>query len=789
MTRITASLQVAFAISCIIILAEPAAAQYAYVTISVPQYAKYGAIPTGVNDAGTVVGYYFDQNYHGHGFIWTGGNNFTSFDFQGAVEGTYPGGINDAGIIVGAWYDAYGNEHGFQGTLGNFSSFDAPGAACGGTQPAAINSGESTGIYWDANCDTLGFIDNHGTFTTLEFPGAAETVPNGINDSGQVVGIVPGSGGGWMSFLYIGGNFSTVTLPGGSSFQASGIDDSGDIAGNAWVSGFYQGALLASGKVIPIYPPGNPSDYVFGVSSSGTEITGYDSQGPFLASAYSLLDPYPNLMSGPSVSGDLLASQGLNARVVQAVAADGVTQVVVRVPAANVGDQISITLYNDQGYISSSPPQDGGLGNPGDSSFTQNQITVSAIAVSGPNGSQPFGFAIYQAPVDFARRDPYQQQMTGVCNGGTPSSGTDDQLQCRTVSLQVQDLTTGTSGTFPITILRPPVVLVHGLWSNLASWDNFSPLITSSGAGDPRFLIVPVSYDDNVGLSISASDPPYSPPLLQNAKANSLGFAYNAPDVLDQAKMWIKAFRYGMNPVQLASAAVQADIVAHSMGGDVARALVLARDFLADPTFGQGYIHKLITIGTPHLGSPLAGALLLPQERGRCVQTKLAEHGKFAFSSVSLVGTGLVSGAIGDLVPGSAELSALGSQSPHPLPTAFIVATNPVFSPLPVPPIIGVVCSLEGDYLGGVILGGTGNLFGEQNDAIVGETSAQNGLGPGTGFVFSGVVHSTGAEWPWGLGYLPPAMLEYPPISSQVINVLNTPLWEGANGRFYFLNP
>lgn len=484
-------------------------------------------------------------------------------------------------------------------------------------------------------------------------------------------------------------------------------------------------------------------------------------------------------MNGPKVydnSGAGLGTWGLFGAPIQAVSADGVTEAVIRIPATNVGDQFTITLLNDQGARSGSVAQDGALGNPGDTTFTQSQITVSAIAVTG--SPQPFAFAVYLAPVDFARQNGDGSYMSGACNGGAPL--TDDQLACRGVSLQIQG---PPSGTLPITILRPPVVMIHGLWSNWQTWNNFSPLVTGPNSVDPLFSIGRISYDWNVGPSIQFSDPSYTPSVLQNASANSLGFSYIAQFMLPNVAQWITKFKAGKNPLQITAAGVQADIVAHSMGGDVARALVLVPDFLADPTFGQGYIHKLITVGSPHLGSPLASALL--SDEG-CVRNKLAEFGMFAFFQVSLVGDRQRYGAIGDLSPGSPDLNNLASQTLRPIPTALIAGTDPNFGG--VAPAIAVRCYLE-DSLARQINSGTGSLFsGAPNDAIVSEASQLDSLPAGAGSVFSGVVHTTGAVGLGGLGYLPPAELDYDSgISSQVIKLLNTPLTNTA--EFYLLNP
>ena len=56
------------------------------------------------------------------------------------------------------------------------------------------------------------------------------TAANGINDSGEVVGIYQ-SGGVYHGFLLSGGIFSTLDFPGSSSTSANGINDSGQVVG------------------------------------------------------------------------------------------------------------------------------------------------------------------------------------------------------------------------------------------------------------------------------------------------------------------------------------------------------------------------------------------------------------------------------------------------------------------------------------------------------------------------------------------------------------------------------
>ncbi len=199
---------------------------------------------------------------------------------------------------------------------------------------------------------------------------------------------------------------------------------------------------------------------------------------------------------------------------------------------------------------------------------------------------------------------------------------TDDQLACRSVSILIRDVTSGLTTTIPITIVRPPLIMIHGLWDSWQAWNSFSPLVSGAGSCGSQVL------HSSRQLRQSGQHPfqrsAHTQAQLQNASSNSLGFQYNAPNVLGQILGWIENFNAGSISSAIPVADTQVDIVAHSMGGDIARQLVLQPNFLDDDTFGQGSIHKLITIDTPHLGSPLANLLLSPTEEGGCAEWILA---------------------------------------------------------------------------------------------------------------------------------------------------------------------
>ena len=116
-------------------------------------------------------------------------------------------------------------------------------------------------------------------------------------------------------------------------------------------------------------------------------------------------------------------------------------------------------------------------------------------------------------------------------------------------------------------LVKPPVVLLHGLWSGPETWDELIPKLEEHG------------YDRHHNIIAQ----PYS-------KAAS--FAKNSEEVNTRVQEAFTAVR-GEGYV-----AKKADVVGHSMGGVLAKLYGHASD-----------IHSIITVGTPHYGSPCADIL------------------------------------------------------------------------------------------------------------------------------------------------------------------------------------
>ena len=149
-------------------------------------------LPFGINESGTIVGYWDLLDAAGtvlalHGFIWNKGV-FTRVDFPGAVD-TAVLGINARGDFVGGWDSGITSpiSHGFVCSKQNCFSFDVPGANI--TQGDDINAhGQIVGTYIDTAGAQHSFLAEGAEITTFDFPGAALTSAWGINSAGQIVG-------------------------------------------------------------------------------------------------------------------------------------------------------------------------------------------------------------------------------------------------------------------------------------------------------------------------------------------------------------------------------------------------------------------------------------------------------------------------------------------------------------------------------------------------------------------------------------------------------------------------
>jgi hypothetical protein len=272
-------------------------------------------------------------------------------------------------------------------------------------------------------------------------------------------------------------------------------------------------------------------------------------------------------------------------RPVIGATADGVTKVLLRTRVPGAGD-VEFCLTSNQA------PADGGLallGNAGRS----NCVNMAAVNVNGTW----MAFALYTVPENFNR-------------------GSDTNVRERTITFRARYSPVGENpieSLIPFRLTRPPIAVVHGLFGDGGSWSSF-PL-----RNDPRFI-----------GRIIASD---------YQATNSAAFAVNALVPRQAIRSALQAIRAE------GFAASQVEGVGHSMGGILLRNFGNRPENIANDNLRAGYLNRIITLNTPHLGSPFG--TLAPSITGNCA------------SVAATAGFPLDTGAILDLTTGSPAINAI----------------------------------------------------------------------------------------------------------------------------------
>lgn len=283
----------------------------------------------------------------------------------------------------------------------------------------------------------------------------------------------------------------------------------------------------------------------------------------------------------------------------------------------------------------------------------------------------------------------------------------DDPTPLRTVDLEAVFIpaTGNPSPTFLTTrvdIVAPPVVAIHGVWSDREGWNTF--------------------YNDrNTALRTVY--------LADYADTNQREFANNVPRVRGFIDKALDVHR------QKGFAATRADIIAHSMGGILTRQHVLDPAYPAPDTFGQGDVNKVVMLTSPQYGSNLANALVrlysIAPNKSTLIGTALGSRTD-----------ALVGGSVCDLAENSPAFSASVATT---LPVSLVTATGaPPGTPTigaQLPTTLEVALSYILDAFEFSVL----DLyrFRERNDGIVPLSSQQAGTPASAQLDFNGLTHAT----------------------------------------------
>jgi probable HAF family extracellular repeat protein len=192
----------------------------------------------GINASGQVVGWAGDPLVKGHAFLYSGG----VMTELGVPSGNYTtaSGINDSGLVVGQVTPPYPGAYLYSISAGTMTSL-------GNGDAVAINAGGQV----VGEIDSHAFLYSGGVTTDLGTLGGASSEAAGINTGGQVVGDSYTSGGADHAFLYRGGSLldlNSLIAPasGWTLEKANGINDSGQIVGVGSIGGQEHAFLLTT---------------------------------------------------------------------------------------------------------------------------------------------------------------------------------------------------------------------------------------------------------------------------------------------------------------------------------------------------------------------------------------------------------------------------------------------------------------------------------------------------------------------------------------------------------------
>ena len=310
----------------------------------------------------------------------------------------------------------------------------------------------------------------------------------------------------------------------------------------------------------------NVSDQYCGVTSITRGLDGYV-EVTFLpgtrAASLSFLNPYASIADMGSNPGPVTPATATAAPSASSLSADGKSAAVVVYRSASQ-DPVKLDLgANSSSRLSSYDPNF--LISPSPGGSTNLDVPTPTYC---DNTGTCFFLALLWGP------DSFPVSASDLAAGAFPN-----------VPLTVTaSVSSGKPVQATLELMPPPVVLVHGLWSGPSAWT----ASTQHGLGPSFFSWLGAHYPHTLILATdyaSSSFLKFSDPSVQSA------MKYNVQMLLGSA-------------AQQGMVARSVDVVAHSMGG------LVARWFEAFPPDNlHDTVHRLITLGTPHQGSPLAAAL------------------------------------------------------------------------------------------------------------------------------------------------------------------------------------
>ena len=186
-----------------------------------------------------------------------------------------------------------------------------------------------------------------------------------------------------------------------------------------------------------------------------------------------------------------------------------------------------------------------------------------------------------------------------------------------------------------LTLVRPPVVLMHGLWADEKSWED--DFVDNVRGPDPDGIVVRGDY----------------------AASNAEELTANLDEVKEAIKRALKDTR------NKGIAVTQADYVGHSMGGLLGRLHISDRDYRRPANLDKGDIRRFVSLNTPHFGTNLANLLIaLHENTGTDVDIEEDVREVIELGESPGQAGNITAGAICSLAQNSADLGRLAASVP-----------------------------------------------------------------------------------------------------------------------------
>jgi len=187
--------------------------------IQVKNPAAQYTLVNGINNAGTLAGYYFGNDNLIHGFTYSAGT-YTPVD---VASYTYLFDINNKGDLTGYYSNIGISATGFLIQGGSTVTFALPGYPLDTFGTGLNDSDQVVGYFGSVQSGFLRQSD--GSFQTFDFPA------QGINNSGIIVGNGGGPNNTSLGMVRIGGTEYTFSFPGATNTYLDGINNANQVVG------------------------------------------------------------------------------------------------------------------------------------------------------------------------------------------------------------------------------------------------------------------------------------------------------------------------------------------------------------------------------------------------------------------------------------------------------------------------------------------------------------------------------------------------------------------------------